>query len=92
MSNQVGGLVQGAEGNQTAKARKDTLGLVGMILGVLGVLFSFCCTFLSIFPGVAALVCGAIARNNGQRYAITAIILGIVAIVLGIILTWIGMG
>lgn len=76
-------------GNKEPK--NHTLGLVSMILGITGLLFSFCCTFMAVLPGIAALVCGAIARNNGQKYALSGIILGLLTITTGIILTVIGM-
>ena len=69
----------------------DTLGLVSMILGITGLLFSFCCTFMAVLPGIAALVCGAIAKNNGQKYALSGIILGLLTIITGVALTIIGM-
>ncbi len=77
--------------NQHEKPPKDTLGIVGMVLGILGILSSFCCTFLSLLPGLAAIVCGIIARNQGQRYGLTGIILGIIAIIGGFLLTLVGM-
>ncbi len=75
---------------QNEEMQNDTLGLVGMIIGILGVLFSFCCTFLSILPGIAAIVCGVVAYNQGQRYGISAIVLGVIASVTGVVLAYIG--
>ncbi len=69
----------------------NTLGLVAMILGIFGLAFSFCCLFMAILPGIAALVCGIIAKNKGQRYATAGIILGAITIIIGIVLTIIGM-
>ena len=73
------------------ESQKGTLGLISMILGVFGLLFSFCCTFMAVIPGLTALVCGVIAHNQGQKYGISGIVFGILTVAAGIILTYLGM-
>lgn len=43
-------------------------------------------------PGITALSCGIAARKRGQKYALAAIILGVVSIIPGIAITFVGMG
>ncbi len=91
MNNQDNNSGQQSPEGHRERSRRDTLGLLSMIVGILGLVFSFCCTFLSLVPGIIAIVCGFIARNQGQKYALSGIILGILAIITGIALTYVGM-
>lgn len=73
------------------EARCDTLGIIAMVLGITGLIFSFCCTFMAVIPGLAALLCGIIAKNNRQKYGMTGITLGVVTIITAIVLTFTGL-
>ncbi|MGM0653033.1 MAG: DUF4190 domain-containing protein [Bacillota bacterium] len=68
----------------------NTLGIVALVCGILGVLLFFCCPYLSVVLGLVALVCGVLANQQHQKYALAGIILGIAALVLGIVFAIIG--
>lgn len=72
------------------QAPNNTLGTVALVCGILGVLFFFCCPYLSVVLGLVALVCGILANQQHQKYALAGIILGIAALALGIIFAIIG--
>jgi hypothetical protein len=57
----------------------NTLSIVGIVLG--------CVAFLFCPPGfgIAGLVCGIVAKNQGQRLAPTAIGVSIAGLVLGMV-------
>lgn len=63
----------------------NTLGTVGLVSGILSVIFVFCCGYLSIVLGIIALVCGILAQQRQQQYGLAGIVLGAIGIVLGII-------
>lgn len=65
-------------------ASNDTLGIIGLIAGIVGVLMS-CCWPLGMALGITALVCGIIAKTREQRFSIAGIVLGIIALVIGIV-------
>ena len=91
MNNQDNNSRQKSPKKHRDSSRKDTLGLLSMIVGILGLIFSFFCTFISLVPGIIAIVCGFISKNQGQKFAISGIILGILAIITGIALTYVTM-
>mgnify|MGYP001323082984 CR=1 FL=1 len=62
----------------------DTVGIIGLIAGIVGVLMS-CCWPLGLVLGITALVCGIIANSRGQRFSVAGIVLGIIALLLGVI-------
>ncbi len=68
----------------------NTLGTVALVCGILGVLFFFCCPYLSVVLGLVALICGILANQQQQKYALAGIILGIASLALGIIFAIIG--
>lgn len=59
----------------------NTLSIVGIVLG--------CVAFLFCPPGfgIAGIVCGIVAKNQGQRLAPTAIGVSIAGLVLGMVLS-----
>ncbi|HEX6969870.1 MAG TPA: hypothetical protein VF174_13820 [Micromonosporaceae bacterium] len=74
------------------QGRQNTMGLVGMILGIVALPLSICWAALGVLLGIAAIVLGSmggkkvdqgLADNRGQ--AKTALICGIIAVALGII-------
>lgn len=67
----------------------NTLGIVSLVIGILGVLF-VCCPYGGIILGIAALICGILARQQQQQFALAGIILGAVAILLGATLALVG--
>ena len=69
----------------------ETLGIISLIIGVFGLLFSFCCTFMAVLPGLIAAVCGVISNNNGQKYGLAGMILGFLTVIAAIVLTYLGM-
>lgn len=77
--------------NGEDKAQTGKLGIIGLIIGVFGLLFSFCCTFMAVLPGLTALVCGIIAKSNRQNFASWGIILGIITVIAAVALTVAGM-
>ncbi len=72
------------------KPTNNTLGIISLVTGILGVLLFLCCSYVSIILGIAALICGILGRQQNQDYSLPGIILGAVAIVLGIIFTIVG--
>ncbi|MFR9781117.1 DUF4190 domain-containing protein, partial [Micromonospora sp. MS34] len=81
-----------AAGYPPAQGQNNTLGLIGMIAGIVSIVFAFCCTPLGIIGGIAGVVLGVMgqkkvqtgeATNGGQAKA--ALICGGVGIVLSII-------
>jgi len=65
----------------------NTLGVVGLVTGILGLVFAFCCSPLGVLMGIVAVVCGIIASGRGQKFALAGIIMGAIAFVLGILLS-----
>jgi hypothetical protein len=73
-------------------AQNNTLGLVGMILGILSIPFALCCPLLGIPLGIGGAVTGGLGvkkANEGQAsnrgMALAGLICGGVGIVIGII-------
>jgi len=73
---------------KSSEPSEGSLGMVALILGIIGVILSFipCVNFLGILLGIAALICGIIAKNQNQKFAMAGIILGVVAIVIYILI------
>ncbi len=72
------------------QAPNNTLGTISLVSGILGVLFFFCCPYMSVILGIAALVCGILGYQQQQKYALAGIILGVIATVLGVIFAIVG--
>ena len=72
------------------QAPNNTLGTISLVSGILGVLFFFCCPYMSVILGIAALVCGILGYQQQQKYALAGIILGAIATVLGVIFAIVG--
>ncbi len=67
----------------------DTVGIIGLIAGIVGLLMA-CCPPLGIVLGITALVCGFVAKSKGQRFAVAGIVLGILAVLVAIIFLVLG--
>lgn len=67
--------------------QNNTLGVVGLVTGIMGLIFAFCCSPLGTVLGIVALICGIIGLGRGQRFALAGIIMGAISIVLGVLLT-----
>ena len=79
--------------SESVSDKKDnTLGIVSLASGIAGVLLAFCCPYIDIVLGITAVVCGFLAYNKKQDYAVAGIVLGALAIIIGIIVTIIGFG
>lgn len=81
-----------AAGYPTGQGQNNTLGLIGMIAGIVSIVFALCCTPLGILAGIAGVVLGVLgqkkvqsgeASNPGQAKA--GLICGGIGIVLCII-------
>ncbi len=72
------------------EASNNTLGIISLVAGIVGVLLFFCCSYISVVLGILALVCGILGYQQKQQYALAGIILGAVSIVLGIIFIILG--
>lgn len=68
----------------------NTLGIVSLVTGIIGLILSPCCGFISIPLGIAALVCGFMAKGQNQRFALAGLILGAITLVVAIIMIIIG--
>ncbi len=68
----------------------NTLGTVSLVTGILAVIFFLCCPYLAVILGLVAIICGILASQRQQKYALAGIILGAVGIVLGIIFAILG--
>ncbi len=68
----------------------NTLGIISLVAGIVGVLLFICCSYISVVLGIAALICGILAYQQKQQYALAGIILGAISLVLGIIFVIIG--
>ena len=67
--------------------QNNTLGVVGLVSGILGLVFAICCSPIGVLLGITALVCGIIANNRNQKYGLAGIILGAISLALGLILS-----
>jgi hypothetical protein len=47
--------------------QNNTLGLVGMILGIVSIPLALCCTFMGIPLGIAAVVLGILGKQKADR-------------------------
>jgi len=72
---------------QPAPVENNTLGVTGLVTGILGLVFAFCCSPLGVLLAVVALVCGIMANGRRQKFAIAGIVLGAIALVLGVIMS-----
>lgn len=66
-----------------APKQNNTLGIIGLVTGIMALLF-FCCPILGVILGAVALVCGIIAKGQNQKFALAGIIMGIIALLLSI--------
>ncbi len=71
------------------KTQNNTLGLVSLIAGILGILL-FCCPYVPILLGVVALICGILGLQQQQQYALAGTIIGGVAVIVGIFFVVLG--
>jgi len=69
-------------GHQTVP--NNTLGIISLVTGILGMVFYFCCFGIDLVLGVAALVTGILGNQQGQDYSLVGIVLGIIVIVLNL--------
>lgn len=81
----------------TRSTKTNTLAIVSIVCGGLGLIFSFCCGLLGVPIDIAAIVCGGIAlsqiaakREQGRGMAIGGISLGVLGILLSIGMTVLG--
>ncbi len=72
------------------EASNNTLGIISLVAGIIGVILFFCCSYISVVLGVVALICGILGYQQKQQYAMAGIILGAISIVLGIIFIIVG--
>jgi len=70
--------------------QNNTLGVISLVCGILGIIFSICCNFLGLILALPALICGIIGYQKQQQYALAGIILGAIALVLSIVFMIIG--
>ncbi len=66
-------------------SKNNTMGIISLVAGILGLLLFVCCSYISIVLGIVALVCGILALQQQQQFALAGIVLGALSIVLGII-------
>jgi len=66
-----------------AESKSDTLGILGLIFGIVGILTA-CCWPLGILLGATALVCGIVAKSREQRLATAGIVLGIITLLFAV--------
>ncbi len=72
------------------ESSNNTLGIISLIAGIVGVLLFVCCPYISVVLGIVALICGILAYQQQQQYALAGIILGATSILLGIIFVIVG--
>ena len=72
------------------EAQNNTLGIISLVVGIVGVLLFVCCSYISVVLGIVALICGILGYQQKQQYALAGIILGAISIVLGIIFIIVG--
>jgi len=71
---------------EVVQGQSNALGVVGLVTGILGVIFAICCYPVGIFLGIISLIFGFIAKGKNQKFAKASIILGIISIGLGILI------
>lgn len=72
------------------EAPNNTLGIISLVSGIIGVILFLCCSYISVVLGIVALICGILGYQQKQQYALAGIILGAISIVLGIIFIIVG--
>jgi Na+/melibiose symporter-like transporter len=70
--------------------QSNAIGVTGLVTGILGVIFAVCCYPLGILLGIVAVICGFVAKNKNQKFALAGIILGFVSIGLAIVIIILG--
>lgn len=71
-------------GPEVPETKKNTLGIISLVLGILGIVLAWC-SCAGIPFGLGALICGIIAKQQNQDFAVAGIVLGAVSLVIGII-------
>lgn len=71
--------------------QNDTIGIIGLITGVLSMFLVFCCYPVGLLLGIIAIICGFVAKSKNQRFAVTSRVLGLVAIGLWLLVTLMGL-
>jgi len=71
-------------------SQNNTLGIISLVAGIIGVLLFLCCSYISVVLGIVALICGILAYQQKQQFALAGIILGAISIVLGIVFIIVG--
>jgi len=77
------------EENVVEESRNNTLGIISLVFGILGVLGALlCCCFSPVGSvlGIVALICGILGHQQKQQFALAGLILGAVAIFLGVVI------
>ncbi len=88
----------GAPPADAPQAKKtNTLAIVAVVCGGVGLVLSFCCGVFGVPVDIAAIVCGAIALSQIQRtgeqgrgLAIAGIVMGVLWIILAIVMVILG--
>ena len=70
--------------------QNNTLGIVSLVSGIAGLIFSICCYPLGIVLSILALICGIIGNQRGQQYALAGIILGAISLLLSLVFIILG--
>ncbi|MEV0393401.1 DUF4190 domain-containing protein [Polymorphospora rubra] len=80
-----------------ASSQNNTLGLIGMIVGIVALPLAFCCGLFSLPFGIGAIVLGFLGKNKADQgqasnrgQAMAALICGASSIVLAIIMVIVG--
>ncbi|WP_123680816.1 hypothetical protein [Curtobacterium sp. PhB115] len=71
----------------SAPAQTNTLGIVSLVLGIIGVLGGFFIAIIGVVAGIVGLVLGILARRRGgsRGMILAGIVLSAIAIVIGIV-------
>lgn len=77
-------------GGPSGPSQSNALGVTGLVLGILGVIFAICCYPLGLTLGVIAIILGFIAKSKNQKFAMASIILGFVSLGLGVLIIILG--
>ncbi len=64
----------------------NVLGIIALVCGIAGIVFSFVIPVLNLGLAVAAIICGLIGRSQGQKYATAGFILGLVTILMSVLI------
>ncbi len=79
--------VQGTVESETTEGG-TTLAIISMVLGIISILVCCCNSYVSLFLGLGALVCGIVSVSKkfaGKGMAIAGIICGAVSIVVSVV-------